>query len=74
MNEEQYDRLVGEIYQAALDIRLWQPLMLRISDLIPAVGGHFFVMDTQRGRYGVFGHHTACNGQRSRVRRSLSCH
>lgn len=49
MDDARHDQLVGAIYQAALEPELWESVMIRIADLIQAVGGHYFIADIQSG-------------------------
>lgn len=49
MDSNQYDQLVGAIYDAALEPSLWEPLMTRISNLIGATASQYMVTDAQLG-------------------------
>lgn len=50
MEDAQFDRLVGEIYDAALEPSRWEGVLVHVADRIGAVGGNYFVADAQQGR------------------------
>lgn len=45
--EEEFDRLVGLIYEAALDTANWEAVLLQISDFVCAAGTSLWIHDTE---------------------------
>ena len=50
--EDEFDQLIGLIYEAALDPDSWQAVLLHVSDIVNAAGTTLWVHDTESG--GVY--------------------